>query len=81
LHKKIEETLDQGSIAILPVPSDSTAARWKCVFVDETLRRQTCFIRTRERVVWNVRFLFLFPKSYSRSLTDYRILTVKNWSF
>ena len=64
LHKKIEEAMDQGIITILPVPNDITAARWKCVLVDESLRWRTCFeyLRTKEKVIWNVRFLF--SKSY-----------------
>jgi hypothetical protein len=43
LHKKLEQGLDAGIIAIIPVPESPSLSSWKCVLVDESMRKKTCY--------------------------------------
>ncbi|KAJ9194380.1 hypothetical protein DTO166G4_1596 [Paecilomyces variotii] len=49
LNKKIEAALDNGTIVIIPVPGTTT--KWKCILVDEKLRKETC-VTLRGQVKW-----------------------------
>lgn len=47
LHRRIEQGLENGSIAIVPIPSaKDQETRWKCLLVDSSLRDQTWAITT-----------------------------------
>lgn len=53
--KKIECGLDQGNIAILPVPG--TPDTWKCVLVNDDMRNLTCLVIGTQILRWGVSYL------------------------
>ena len=56
LHFKIEEALDRGDIAIVPIPSAiGTIYDWKSLFTKEKMRNDTAF----PGVKWKVRQILL----------------------
>ncbi|KAJ9374586.1 hypothetical protein DTO282E5_669 [Paecilomyces variotii] len=53
LHKKLETGLDDGSIAIVPVPeNNSEYTRWRCILVDDSRKRLVCLRQGDNLVRW-----------------------------
>jgi len=51
LQQNIEQALDNGIIAIIPIPSDEgQATRWQCVLVDKSKTNRTVFSLTYSQI-------------------------------
>lgn len=66
LHEKIECALDQGNIAILPVPDSHDT--WKCVLVNEDMRNLPYLVAMSQAFRWGVSY-----QSYL-ALWDFRLI-------
>ncbi|KAJ9234939.1 hypothetical protein DTO169E5_6406 [Paecilomyces variotii] len=54
LHSRIEAGLDDGSIAIVPVPEDNSGegTRWKCILVDDSRKKLVCLVKGDTLIRW-----------------------------
>ncbi|KAJ9252121.1 hypothetical protein DTO207G8_4954 [Paecilomyces variotii] len=54
LHGRIEAGLDDGSIAIVPVPEDNSGegTRWKCILVDDSRKKLVCLVKGDTLIRW-----------------------------
>jgi hypothetical protein len=48
LYKNIEESLDNGTIVIVPIIPSANPTRWKCLLVDEPKKRALTALTSRQ---------------------------------